>query len=118
MKSCRVSLAVAAAAAAGDEEKKMAAGKASEPEEDAPRLSAQESDTLARIDRSGTSLNGHRVRVAFCFYVFLHVRSVFVDPERRVCVCVFVRSSLFGYQRLHEDGASMKALLVKVKKRV
>ncbi|XP_050968836.1 lysine (K)-specific demethylase 6A, like isoform X2 [Labeo rohita] len=76
MKSCRASLAVAAAArrlsAAGDEEKKMAAGKASEPEEDSPRLSAQESDTLARID-----------------------------------------SSLFGYQRLHEDGASMKALLVK-----
>ncbi|XP_051752422.1 lysine (K)-specific demethylase 6A, like isoform X1 [Ctenopharyngodon idella] len=75
MKSCRVSLAVAAArrlSAAGDEEKKMAAGKASEPEEESPRLSAQESDTLARID-----------------------------------------SSLFGYQRLHEDGASMKALLVK-----
>ncbi|XP_048054720.1 lysine (K)-specific demethylase 6A, like isoform X1 [Megalobrama amblycephala] len=75
MKSCRVSLAVAAArrlSAAGDEEKKMAAGKASEPEEESPRLSAQESDTLARVD-----------------------------------------SSLFGYQRLHEDGASMKALLVK-----
>uniref|UniRef100_A0A671PSN3 [histone H3]-trimethyl-L-lysine(27) demethylase n=1 Tax=Sinocyclocheilus anshuiensis TaxID=1608454 RepID=A0A671PSN3_9TELE len=75
MKSCRVSLSVAAArrlSAAGDEEKKMAAGKASEPEEDAPRLSAQESDALARVD-----------------------------------------SSLFGYQRLHEDGASMKALLVK-----
>ncbi|XP_051996253.1 lysine-specific demethylase 6A-like isoform X1 [Xyrauchen texanus] len=69
MKSCGVSLA----AAAGDEEKKMAAGKASErEEEDAPRLSAQESDTLARID-----------------------------------------SSLFGDQRLHEDGASMKALLIK-----
>lgn len=73
MKSCRVSLAVAAAAArrlgaaAGDEEKKMAAGKASEPEEDAPRLSAQERDTLARIDRSGTSLNGDRERVAFYF---------------------------------------------------
>uniref|UniRef100_A0A671MXE0 Uncharacterized protein n=1 Tax=Sinocyclocheilus anshuiensis TaxID=1608454 RepID=A0A671MXE0_9TELE len=74
MKSCRVSLAVAAA---GDEEKKMAAGKASEPEDDAPRLSAQESDTLARVD-----------------------------------------SSLFGYQRLREDGASTKALLVKVKMRV
>ncbi|XP_051562010.1 lysine (K)-specific demethylase 6A, like isoform X2 [Myxocyprinus asiaticus] len=69
MKSCRVSLA----AAAGDEEKKMAAGKASErEEEDAPRLNAQESDTLARID-----------------------------------------SSLFGDQRLHEDGASLKALLIK-----
>uniref|UniRef100_A0A673JPC1 [histone H3]-trimethyl-L-lysine(27) demethylase n=1 Tax=Sinocyclocheilus rhinocerous TaxID=307959 RepID=A0A673JPC1_9TELE len=75
MKSCRVTLSVAAArrlSAAGDEEKKMAAGKASEPEEDSPRLSAQESDALARVD-----------------------------------------SSLFGYQRLHEDGASMKALLVK-----
>ncbi|XP_056099491.1 lysine (K)-specific demethylase 6A, like isoform X2 [Rhinichthys klamathensis goyatoka] len=74
MKSCRASLAVAARrlSAAGDEEKKMAAGKASEPEEDSPRLSAQESDALARVD-----------------------------------------SSLFGYQRLHEDGASMKALLVK-----
>uniref|UniRef100_UPI003DA05328 lysine (K)-specific demethylase 6A, like isoform 2 n=1 Tax=Danio rerio TaxID=7955 RepID=UPI003DA05328 len=75
MKPCRVSVAAAAArrlSAAGDEEKKMAAGKASEPEEESPRLSAQESDTLARVD-----------------------------------------SSLFGYQRLHEDGASMKALLVK-----
>uniref|UniRef100_A0A8C1VMX1 [histone H3]-trimethyl-L-lysine(27) demethylase n=1 Tax=Cyprinus carpio TaxID=7962 RepID=A0A8C1VMX1_CYPCA len=75
MKSCGVSLSVAAArrlSAAADEEKKMAAGKASEPEEDAPRLSAQESDALARVD-----------------------------------------SSLFGDQRLQEDGASMKALLVK-----
>lgn len=55
MKSCGVSLSVAAArrlSAAADEEKKMAAGKASEPEEDAPRLSAQESDALARVDRS------------------------------------------------------------------
>ncbi len=55
MKSCRASLAVAAArrlSAAGDEEKKMAAGKASEPEEDSPRMSAQESDALARVDRS------------------------------------------------------------------
>uniref|UniRef100_A0A8C2H5I9 [histone H3]-trimethyl-L-lysine(27) demethylase n=1 Tax=Cyprinus carpio TaxID=7962 RepID=A0A8C2H5I9_CYPCA len=75
MKSCGVSLSVAAArrlSAAADEEKKMAAGKASEPEEDAPRLSAQESDALARVD-----------------------------------------SSLFGCERLREDGASTKALLVK-----
>ncbi|XP_026121652.1 lysine-specific demethylase 6A-like isoform X3 [Carassius auratus] len=75
MKSCRESLSVAAArrlSAAGDEEEKMAAGKASGPEEDAPRLSAQESDALTRVD-----------------------------------------SSLFGYQGLQEDGASMKALLVK-----
>ncbi|MGH0129910.1 UNVERIFIED_CONTAM: hypothetical protein FKN15_018764 [Acipenser sinensis] len=56
MKSCGVSLAAAACAAAlslgsaGDEEKKMAAGKASETEEDFPRLTAQERDSLAEID--------------------------------------------------------------------
>ncbi|XP_053493589.1 lysine (K)-specific demethylase 6A, like isoform X3 [Ictalurus furcatus] len=78
MQSCRVSLAVAACAAArslgatGDEEKKMAAGKASETEEDFPRLTAQERDRLAGID-----------------------------------------SSLFGFLRLHEDGARTKALLLK-----
>ncbi|XP_058260189.1 histone demethylase UTY-like isoform X3 [Hemibagrus wyckioides] len=78
MQSCRVSLAVAACAAArrlgatGDEEKKMAAGKASENEEDFPRLTAQERDSLAGID-----------------------------------------SSLFGFLRLHEDGARTKALLLK-----
>uniref|UniRef100_A0A8C9V0I9 [histone H3]-trimethyl-L-lysine(27) demethylase n=1 Tax=Scleropages formosus TaxID=113540 RepID=A0A8C9V0I9_SCLFO len=78
MKSCGVSLAAAACVsarslgAAGDEEKKMAAGKASEPEEDFPRLTAQERDSLAAID-----------------------------------------SSLFGFQRLHEDGARTKALLLK-----
>uniref|UniRef100_A0A4W4GZX9 [histone H3]-trimethyl-L-lysine(27) demethylase n=1 Tax=Electrophorus electricus TaxID=8005 RepID=A0A4W4GZX9_ELEEL len=57
MRSCRVSLVVAACAAArslgaGDEEKKMAAGKASETEEDFPRLTAQERDGLAGIDSS------------------------------------------------------------------
>ncbi|XP_047669031.1 lysine-specific demethylase 6A-like isoform X7 [Tachysurus fulvidraco] len=78
MQSCRVSLAVAACAAVrrfgatGDEEKKMAAGKASENEEDFPRLTAQERDSLAGID-----------------------------------------SSLFGFLRLHEDGARTKALLLK-----
>ncbi|KAM6945569.1 LOW QUALITY PROTEIN: lysine-specific demethylase 6A-like [Aplochiton taeniatus] len=81
MQSCGVSLAVAACAAArslgsasggGDEEKKMAAGKASETEEDFPTLTAQERDSLAGID-----------------------------------------SSLFGFQRLHEDGARTKALLLK-----
>ncbi|XP_036400518.1 lysine-specific demethylase 6A-like isoform X2 [Megalops cyprinoides] len=78
MKSCGVSLAAAACAAArslgaaGDEEKKMAAGKASETEEDFPRLTAQERDSLAEID-----------------------------------------SRLFGFQRLHEDGARTKALLLK-----
>ncbi|XP_017294145.1 histone demethylase UTY isoform X2 [Kryptolebias marmoratus] len=81
MQSCGVSLAAAACAAArslgsassgGDEGKKMAAGKASETEEDFPTLTAQERDVLAGID-----------------------------------------SSLFGFQKLHEDGARTKALLMK-----
>uniref|UniRef100_A0A8C4SBN8 [histone H3]-trimethyl-L-lysine(27) demethylase n=1 Tax=Erpetoichthys calabaricus TaxID=27687 RepID=A0A8C4SBN8_ERPCA len=85
MKSCGVSLATAACAAArsigaavtaaaagGDEEEKMAAGKASETEEDFPRLTVQERDSLAEID-----------------------------------------SRLFGFLRLHEDGARTKALLLK-----
>ncbi|XP_029941675.1 histone demethylase UTY-like isoform X1 [Salarias fasciatus] len=82
MQSCGVSLAAAACAAArslgsassssGDEGKKMAAGKASETEEDFPTLTAQERDALAGID-----------------------------------------SSLFGFQKLHEDGARTKALLMK-----
>lgn len=62
MRSCRVSLAATACAAAaarslgaaGDEEKKMAAGKASETEEDFPRLTVQERETLAEIDRLKT----------------------------------------------------------------
>uniref|UniRef100_A0A4W5N3Q9 [histone H3]-trimethyl-L-lysine(27) demethylase n=1 Tax=Hucho hucho TaxID=62062 RepID=A0A4W5N3Q9_9TELE len=78
MKSCGVSLDVAASAtarslsAAGDEENKMAAGKANEIEEDFPKLTSQERESLVKID-----------------------------------------SSLFGFQRLHEDGARTKALLLK-----
>ncbi|XP_035378841.1 lysine-specific demethylase 6A isoform X4 [Electrophorus electricus] len=78
MKSCGVPLAAAACAAGpslgavGDEEKKMAARKASEAEEDFPKLTAPERDRLVGID-----------------------------------------SSLFGFQRLHEDGARTKALLLK-----
>lgn len=54
MKSCGVSVAAVARAAAGggDEEKKMAAGKASETEEDFPKLTPQEKERLAGIDRS------------------------------------------------------------------
>uniref|UniRef100_A0A3B3RNE7 [histone H3]-trimethyl-L-lysine(27) demethylase n=1 Tax=Paramormyrops kingsleyae TaxID=1676925 RepID=A0A3B3RNE7_9TELE len=76
MKSCGVSLAAAACAAArslgaaGDEEKKMAAGRASEAEEDSLRLTA----------------------VAWAATASL---------------------SLFGFHRLHEDGARTKALLLK-----
>lgn len=60
MQSCRVSLSIATRAAArslgasGDEEKKMAAGKASETEEDFPMLTAQERDGLAGVDRLET----------------------------------------------------------------
>ncbi|XP_034533228.1 histone demethylase UTY-like isoform X4 [Notolabrus celidotus] len=81
MQSCGVSVAAAAcaaarslgsAASAGDEGKKMAAGKASETEEDFPTLTAQERESLLGID-----------------------------------------SSLFGFQKLHEDGARTKALLMK-----
>lgn len=60
MKSCGVSLAAAACVAArslgaaGDEEKKMAAGKASETEEDFPRLTTQEMNSLVGIDRLET----------------------------------------------------------------
>ncbi|XP_063811702.1 lysine-specific demethylase 6A isoform X3 [Pseudophryne corroboree] len=78
MKSCGVSLPAAAvlssaaAASLGDEEKKMAAGKASESEEDYPNLTADEREALAGLD-----------------------------------------SRLYGFLRLHEDGARAKALLSK-----
>ncbi|XP_030613490.1 lysine-specific demethylase 6A isoform X1 [Archocentrus centrarchus] len=78
MKSCGVSLTAAASAAArslgvaGNDEEKMASGKATEIEEDFPKLTAQEKESLVGID-----------------------------------------SSLFGFHRLQEDGARMKALLLK-----
>ena len=71
MKSCGVSLAAAASAAArslgaaGDEEKKMAVGKATETEEDFPKLTAQERDSLVGIDRLDT-----KFYVMFCCVVF------------------------------------------------
>ena len=43
---------VAASASGGDEEEKMAAGKASETEEDFPTLTAPERERLAGMDRS------------------------------------------------------------------
>ncbi|XP_053313449.1 lysine-specific demethylase 6A isoform X2 [Spea bombifrons] len=81
MKSCGVSLsaaavvstaAVAASSSLGDEEKKMAAGKASENEEDFPNLTADDREALAGLD-----------------------------------------SRLYGFLRLHEDGARTEALLLK-----
>ncbi|XP_066543035.1 lysine-specific demethylase 6A isoform X3 [Hoplias malabaricus] len=70
--SLRTSPTAAAAAEEDEEGKKMAARKASETEEDFPKLTAEERERLAGID-----------------------------------------SSLFGFQRLHEDGARTKALLLK-----
>ncbi|XP_047456768.1 lysine-specific demethylase 6A isoform X2 [Mugil cephalus] len=58
MKSCGVSLTAAASAAArslgvaGNDEEKMASGKATEIEEDFPKLTAQEKESLAGIDSS------------------------------------------------------------------
>lgn len=55
MKSCGVSLTAAAAArslgVAGNDEEKMASGKATEIEEDFPKLTAQEKESLVGIDR-------------------------------------------------------------------
>lgn len=57
MKSCGVSLTAAASAAArslgvaGNDEEKMASGKATEIEEDFPKLTAQEKESLVGIDR-------------------------------------------------------------------
>uniref|UniRef100_A0A8C6V0K8 [histone H3]-trimethyl-L-lysine(27) demethylase n=1 Tax=Neogobius melanostomus TaxID=47308 RepID=A0A8C6V0K8_9GOBI len=73
--ACTATAAAASSVGGGgasDEGNKMAAGKASEAEEDFPTLTAQERDTLAAID-----------------------------------------SSLFGFQKLHEDGARTKALVLK-----
>lgn len=49
-----------AAAGDGDEEKKMAAGTASEAEEDFPKLTPQERERLAGVDRSVKPLYLHR----------------------------------------------------------
>lgn len=57
MKSCGVSLTAAASAAArslgvaGNDEEKMASGTATEIEEDFPKLTAQEKESLGGTDR-------------------------------------------------------------------
>lgn len=127
MQSCGVSLAVAACAAArslgsasgGDEEKKMAAGKASETEEDFPTLTAQERDSLVGIDRSESKPCTHLwcfLNILYTRLPFLYVISICTPVQvilNRLC-CLLACSSLFGFQRLHEDGARTKALLLKV----
>lgn len=58
MKSCGVSLTAAASAAArslgvaGNDEEKMASGTATDIEEDFPKLTAQEKESLVGTDRS------------------------------------------------------------------
>ncbi|KAL4656837.1 lysine-specific demethylase 6A isoform X2 [Arapaima gigas] len=99
MKPCGVSLAAAAAAcvsarslgAAGDEEKKMAAGKASEPEEDFPRLTAQERDSLATIDSAqfgfqwlhedGARTKALLLKAIHCYESLILKAEGKVDPE-------------------------------------
>ena len=62
MKSCGVSLTAAASAAArslgvaGTDEEKMASAKATEIEEDFPKLTAQEKESLVGIDRLDIAL--------------------------------------------------------------
>ncbi|XP_041856959.1 lysine-specific demethylase 6A [Melanotaenia boesemani] len=64
MKSCGVSLTAAASAAArslgvaGNDEEKMASGKATEIEEDFPKLTAQEKESLVGIDSSLFGFHG------------------------------------------------------------
>lgn len=80
MKSCGVSLTAAASAAArslgvaGNDEEKMASGTATEIEEDFPRLTAQEKQSLVGADRLDTLLCDFppRVLLGFYFIYFLH----------------------------------------------
>uniref|UniRef100_A0A3B3WHB9 [histone H3]-trimethyl-L-lysine(27) demethylase n=1 Tax=Poecilia mexicana TaxID=48701 RepID=A0A3B3WHB9_9TELE len=90
MQSCGVSVAAAACAAArslgsassaGDEGKKMAAGKASETEEDFPTLTAQERETLAGIDRSGISTPRTRINAVRCYDSLILKAEGKVEPE-------------------------------------
>lgn len=80
MKSCGVSLAAAAAAApaaavrslgvAGNDEEKMASGKATEIEEDFPKLTAQEKESLVGIDRLDDLWREHSHPLLFCNFCF------------------------------------------------
>lgn len=126
MKSCGVSLTAAASAAArslgvaGNDEEKMASGTATEIEEDFPKLTAQEKQSLLGADRLVIMLREFSIPLDF----FLHntfstlVRGSEYDRLQvlvnRLCFLSSTCSSLFGFQRLQEDGAITKALLLKV----
>ncbi|XP_043928308.1 lysine-specific demethylase 6A [Protopterus annectens] len=93
MKSCGVSLVTAAGAstAFGDEEKKMAAGKASETEEDFTSLTAEERDSLTGFDSRlfgflGLHEDGARTRALLsksvrCYESLILKAEGKVDPE-------------------------------------
>lgn len=71
MKSCGVSLTAAAAAAVrslgvpGNDGEKMASGKATEIEEDFPKLTVREKETLVGVDRLVSAL-GEQSLVGLC----------------------------------------------------
>lgn len=82
MKSCGVSLTAAASAAAqslgvaGNDGEKMASGKATEIEEDFPKLTAQEKESLAGIDRLESPSAWTASRAHFvCFFAHFETNS-------------------------------------------
>uniref|UniRef100_A0A665V247 [histone H3]-trimethyl-L-lysine(27) demethylase n=1 Tax=Echeneis naucrates TaxID=173247 RepID=A0A665V247_ECHNA len=94
MKSCGVSLAAAAARSlgvAGNDEEKMASGKATEIEEDFPKLTAQEKESLAGIDSSlfgfhGLQEDGARTKALLlkavsCYDALILKAEGKVDPD-------------------------------------
>uniref|UniRef100_A0A8C2L9Z9 [histone H3]-trimethyl-L-lysine(27) demethylase n=1 Tax=Cyprinus carpio TaxID=7962 RepID=A0A8C2L9Z9_CYPCA len=84
MKSCGVSVAAVARAAAGDgdEEKKMAAGTASEAEEDFPKLTPQERERLAGVDRSPSPhVEAVQTNAVRCYDVYILKAEGKVEPE-------------------------------------
>lgn len=76
MKSCGVSLTAAASAAArslgvaGNDEEKMASGTATEIEEDFPKLTAQEKESLVGTDRLALMLREQSHPLPFCHICF------------------------------------------------
>ncbi|KAK7882329.1 hypothetical protein WMY93_028503 [Mugilogobius chulae] len=97
MKSCGVSLTASASAAAqslgvtGNDEEKMASGKATEIEEDFPKLTSQEKDTLAEIDSSlfgfhrlqedGARTKALLLKAVKCFDAIIIKAEGKVEPE-------------------------------------
>ncbi|CAG5865384.1 unnamed protein product [Menidia menidia] len=97
MKSCGVSLTAAASAAArslgvaGNDEEKMASGKATEIEEDFPKLTAQEKESLVGIDSSlfgfhGLQEDGARTKALLlkavsCYDALILKAEGKVDPD-------------------------------------